>query len=157
MSDNKPRAFTKKYGTRKEVFDGVACMTRGSLSIEDLFLDNDGVIRSLRQQESLKKSQDNLVRKEKKVNPDNNNNSRVVGKGKVVPSDDDDSEVENNSDPGPDVTRTKAVPTKALNISDIKEVVTAALQKNNSKLPKGHSKWKKQQWVEKARELQLVQ
>ena len=152
MSENKPRVFTKKYGTRKEVFDGVACMTRGSLTVEDLFLDNDGVIRSLCQQESLKKSQDNLVRKEKKVNPvknNKNNNTRVLPNG-----DDDDSEVD-NSDPGEDVT--KAVPTKALNISDIKGLVISFLQKNNSNLPKGHSKWKKQQWVDKARELKLVQ
>jgi hypothetical protein len=149
MSDTKPRAFTKKYGSRKEVFDGVACMTRGGLSIEDLFVDGDGVIRSLKQQESLKKSQDNLVRKEKKV--------KVPDLGKAVQSD-DDSEISNHSDGGADVTkRTKAVPTKALNICDIKDAVAETLSENNDKLPRGHSKWKKEQWLEKARQLQLVQ
>ena len=148
MSDNKPRCFTKKFGTRKEVFDEIACMTRGGLTLEDLFLDDNGVIRSVKQQESLKKSQDNLVKKEKKV------------KCKVE-EESDDSEVNNNSDAGEDVSnppnpRTKAVPTKALNICDIKEAVSEALQKNNDKLPKGHSKFKKQDWLNLAKELQLV-
>ena len=148
MSDNKPRCFTKKFGTRKEVFDEIACMTRGGLTLEDLFLDDNGVIRSVKQQESLKKSQDNLVKKEKKV------------KCKVE-EESDDSEVNNNSDAGEDVSnlpnpRTKAVPTKTLNICDIKEAVSEALQKNNDKLPKGHSKFKKQDWLNLAKELQLV-
>lgn len=151
MSDNKPRCFTKKFGTRKEVFDEIACMTRGGLTLEDLFLDDNGVIRSVKQQESLKKSQDNLVKKEKKV------------KCKVE-EESDDSEVNNNSDAGEDVSnpsnlsnpRTKVVPTKALNICDIKEAVSEALQKNNDKLPKGHSKFKKQDWLNLAKELQLV-
>jgi len=155
---NKPRAFTKKYGSRKEVFDGVASMTRGGLSLDNLFLDDDGVIRSVKQQESLKKTKDNLVRKERKAPVKNE------------PSDSDNSEAD-HSEVGEDVTadentkkvnleqnrpKTKAVPTKALNISDIKEAVSAALQKNNSKLPKGHSTFKKQQWIDLARELNVV-
>jgi hypothetical protein len=155
MSDNKPRCFSKKYGSRKEVFDGVACMTRGGLVVDDLFLDNDGVIRSVKQCESLKKSEANLVKKEKKQNKE------VVSK----PVDEDDSEgsepVVNNSDVEEESAsrrrRTKAVPTKALNICDIKEAVTKTLEKNNDKLPKGHSKWKKNDWLNKARELELVQ
>jgi hypothetical protein len=152
MSDKKPVCFTKKFGTRKEVFDEIACMTRGGLTLEDLFLDDNGVIRSVKQCESLKKNQNNLVKKDKKVS-------------KVVVEESDDSEVNDNSDPGEDVSanasksrtpRTKAVPTKALNISDIKEAVSATLQKNNEKLPKGYSKWKKEQWLDKARELELV-
>ena len=155
MSDNKPRAFSKKYGTRKEVFDGVACMTRGGLTLEELFVDGDGVIRSIKQCESLKKSQDNLVKKEKKVKV------QVPDLGKAHQSD-DDSELSNHSDAGEDTTkknsksRTKAVPTKALNICDIKEAITETLTKNNSKLPKGHSKWKKEQWLSLAKELELV-
>ena len=152
MTDKKPVCFTKKFGTRKEVFDEIACMTRGGLTLEDLFLDDNGVIRSVKQCESLKKNQSNLVKKDKKVS-------------KVVVEESDDSEVNDNSDPGEDVSanvtksrtpRTKAVPTKALNISDIKEAVSATLQKNNEKLPKGYSKWKKEQWLDKARELELV-
>ncbi len=152
MTDKKPVCFTKKFGTRKEVFDEIACMTRGGLTLEDLFLDDNGVIRSVKQCESLKKNQNNLVKKDKKVS-------------KVVVEESDDSEVNDNSDPGEDVSantsksrtpRTKAVPTKALNISDIKEAVSATLQKNNEKLPKGYSKWKKEQWLDKARELELV-
>ena len=147
MADNKPRAFSKKYGTRKEVFDGVAVMTRGGLTLEELFVDEDGVIRSLKQAESLKKSQNNLVKKEKK--------DKVV-KLDEVPHDSDDSEdgdlVVNNSEVEEESQarsrRTKAVPTKALNISDIKEAVQVAMQKNNDKLPKGHSKWKKCNRVE---------
>ena len=62
----KPRAFSKKYGSRKDVIDGLAAMTRGNLTASDLFVDDDGVIRSVKQQESLKKSVDNLVKKGKK-------------------------------------------------------------------------------------------
>ena len=29
-------------------------------------------------------------------------------------------------------------------------------EKNNEKLPKGHSKWKKNDWLNKAKELELV-
>jgi len=133
MSENKPRAFIKKYGSRKEVFDGVAKMTRGGLESEDLFLDDQGVIRSVKQQESLKKSGENLVRKEKRVVP------------QVEPS--SDSEYEDGGD-------AKAVPLKAMNINDLKDAVKNLL--GTDKLPKGHSKWKKQQWIEKARELDLV-
>jgi len=154
MSDNKLRAFTKKYGSRKEVFDGVACMTRGGLTLDDLFLDDNGVIRSVKQQESLKKSQDNLVKKEKKQN-------KEVSVKQINDDDSEDSEpIVNNSDVEEESAarprRTKAVPTKALNICDIKEAVAAALQKNNDNLPRGHSKWKKQQWIDKARELNVV-
>ena len=111
MADNKPRCFTKKFGTRKEVFDEIACMTRGGLTLENLFLDDDGVIRSVKQAESLKKSQNNLVKKEKKV--------KVVKSDKVNDNDDDsedseaivnNSEVEEESHARP--KRTKAVPTK---------------------------------------------
>ncbi len=73
------------------MFDEIACMTRGGLTLEDLFLDDNGVIRSVKQCESLKKNQNNLVKKDKKVS-------------KVVVEESDDSEVNDNSDPGEDVS-----------------------------------------------------
>ena len=134
MSEAKTRAFSKKYGTRKEVFDGVACMTRGGLGLEDLFLDDNGVIRSLKQVESLKKSEGNLVRKSKKE------------EHKEVSTDDDSVEDAKLSVPSFDgMTR-----------EQLKEAIKKALENTEEKLPKGHSKWTKQQWIEEARRLNLV-
>ncbi len=67
----------------KEVFDGVASMTRGGLSLDNLFLDDDRVIRS--------ETKDNLVRKERKAPVKNE------------PSDSDNSEAD-HSEVGQDVT-----------------------------------------------------
>ena len=138
MSEAKTRAFTKKYGSRKEVFDGVACMTRGGLGLEDLFLDDDGVIRSVRQQESLKKSQDNLVRKPKKEDHKE--------EAKEASTDDDSVEGDKLSMPS----------FEGMTREQLKEAIKKALENTEEKLPKGHSKWNKQQWIDEARRLNLV-
>lgn len=130
----KVRAFSKKYGTRKEVVSEIAAKTRGGLTADDLFIDNEGVIRSVKQQESLKKSSNNLIKKEKKVVEE-------------VHTDASDSDTPNG---------TPAVPAKAMNINDLKEAVRNHFDNNNQSMPKGYSKWKKQQWIEQAKELQIV-
>ena len=123
MSEAKSRAFSKKYGTRKEVFDGVACMTRGGLGLEDLFLDDNGVIRSLKQVESLKKSEGNLVRKSKKE------------EHKEVSTDDDSVEDAKLSVPSFDgMTR-----------EQLKEAIKKALENTEEKLPNGLSNGLKKQ------------
>ena len=138
MSDSKPRAFSKKYGTRKEVFDQVASMTRGGLRVEDLFIDDDGVIRSVKQQESLKKSEANLVKKEKKV------------------AKKEEPKTESSDDSGGEGLALETS-LKDFNICDIKDAVKKALENVNEKLPRGYSKWKKQQWIDEARRLEIVQ
>ena len=135
MSEAKTRAFSKKYGTRKEVFDGVACMTRGGLGLDDLFLDDDGVIRSVKQQESLKKSQVNLVKKEKKV---------------IV------EEEDNDTDDSVEDAKLSVPAFTGMTREQLKEAIKKALDQTDEKLPKGHSKWTKEQWLVKAREMNLV-
>ena len=53
-SQDKPKLFVKNVGSRKEVIEGVACRTAGGLTVDDLFVDQNGVIKSKKQAESLK-------------------------------------------------------------------------------------------------------
>lgn len=46
----------KKYGTRKEVFDGLSEMTRGGLSKDDLMEGKNGKILSKKKSEMAKQS-----------------------------------------------------------------------------------------------------
>ena len=120
--------YLKKFGNKAEVFEGKALQTRGGLKFDDLYVNDEGILKSRRQK--LNKEPEVIVEEKQE-------------------SDDDDS--------GDDFKKNIAISKNNLKIQDLKEAIKLELIKHNLTLPKGCSKWKRLDWVNKAIELKLVE
>jgi hypothetical protein len=134
-SQDKPKLFVKTVGSRKDVIEGIACKTAGGLTVDDLFVDQNGVIKSKKQAESLK------ARKGLEHHEPQGGSSNVA----PVVEESDHEEVS-----------VKAIPKAVYKLDDIKFAVTQALAKNNMDMPKNYSKWRKQEWLEFAESINAV-
>ena len=134
-SQDKPKLFVKTIGSRKEVFEGIACKTAGGLTADDLFVDQNGVIKSKKQAESLK------ARKGLEHHEQQGGSVSVA----PVAEESDHEEVS-----------VKAIPKVVYKLNDLKFAVTQALAKNNMELPKNYSKWRKHEWLEFAESINAV-
>jgi hypothetical protein len=122
MSENVNQIYQKKYGSRAEVYNGVAFSTRGHLKREDLFVDENGVLQSKKQVDSLKAK-------------------TVSSSLKNVPEVEEDEDIT-----GDEKDLTKAIDCSTYTVSDLKNLITQMYTRNNLELPK-MTKMKKSELV----------
>jgi len=125
--------YLKKFGNKAEVYEGKALQTRGGLKFDDLYVSDEGVLKSRRQKQN---------KQEVEV---------AVEKSSVY--EDDGSGSDNSGDD----KGTPAIPKNNLKIQDIKDAIKSELSKNKLSLPKGSSKWKRLDWINKAVEMGIVE
>ena len=113
MSENVNQIFQKKYGSRAEVYNGIALSTRGQLKKENLFVDENGVLQSKKQVDSLKA---------KTVN------SNLTKTSVEVREEDDNT--------GDEKDLTKAVDLNSYNCKELKDLITQMCLANGREPPK---------------------
>ena len=116
------KIYTKNFGTKREVYDGIAFQTRGGLTKESLFVDENSVLKSRKQVDSLKV------------------NKKIKETTNAVPEVDDDNS-------GDDDNKTKAIDISKYNIAELKALISQMSLKMNEPTPK-MSKLKKNELID---------
>ena len=124
------KIYSKNFGNKREVYDGLAFQTRGGLTKDSLFLDENSVLRSRKQVDSMK------ANKKIKDYPV----AVAVAQQKEVPETD-------NDDSGDDYVKTKAIDINKFCVSDLKSIITQMSLKMNQPAPK-MSKLKKAELID---------
>jgi hypothetical protein len=120
----------KKYGTREQVLNGEAEMTKSKITKDQMQV-VDGKIKTLKEIEQQEIRKQKLQAKKEEAPPS--------------PVDEESSQ-----------EGVKAVPRDAYNLADLKELVNTYIKDNDRTLPRGTSKWKKADWKQCAVELNLI-